>query len=155
MIRAATVYGAYRYGLLRGWAEGRGIALWIMLNPSTADDKVDDPTIRRCIGFSRAWGCAGLVVVNLFALRSTDPKALSAARDPCGPDNDAWIRWWASVCPRFVVAAWGSLGGLRGRDEEVLALFEGVEVSCLGVTKAGNPRHPLYVKGSTPLRPYP
>lgn len=143
--------GTYRYELARRWSHGPAVA-WIMLNPSTADASVDDPTIRRCIQFSRGWGMGGLVVVNLFALRSTDPAALKTAAWPVGPENDDAIHD-AIVRSRAVVAAWGVHGDLRGRADEVREMVAvlGRPLSCLGTTKDGHPRHPLYVKGDTPL----
>lgn len=142
--------GRYRYSLTRQWgADPARRAVWIMLNPSTADATVDDPTVRRCLGFSRAWGCDSLEVVNLFALRATDPRELRTAVDPVGPENDGALR---DAVDRgdLVVAAWGAHGVLHGRAAAVRAVF-GPEVRCLGVTKAGMPRHPLYVRSGTPL----
>src|SRR3954471_10304152 len=100
--------GVYRYTLSRLWDTDpvSPEMVWVMLNPSTADAAVDDPTIRRCIGFARLWGYAGIRVVNLFALRAADPKALLAHQDPVGPDNDHWLR--AVTGERFTMAAWGS-----------------------------------------------
>lgn len=137
--------GVYRYELARRWARGP-VATWIMLNPSTADAVQDDPTIRRCAGFTRSWGLSGIVVVNLFALRSTDPKVLRIARDPVGPDNDDAIHD-ACVRARLVVAAWGTHGDLFRRNERVLELLAmtPARVTCLGHTKDGHPRHPLYL----------
>ncbi len=152
---------AYRYTLHRNWggapADGRLVA-WVMLNPSTADDTEDDPTVRRVIGYSRAWGFAGCVVVNLFALRATDPRALWRQPDPVGGSaNDRAIAVWCSEAHE-VVLAWG--GGHRlvlGRARAVLDILavHGVRgPRCLGVNAAGMPRHPLYLRGSTPLQPY-
>ena len=143
--------GTYRYGLRRVWGpykETGWLCAFVMLNPSTADENVDDPTIRRCIGFAKAWGFSGLHVANLFALRSTDPKALRKHRDPVGPANDSMIRGLASDCDD-VICAWGAHGKLNGRAERVLTLLRGMRVSHLGLTKAGQPRHPLYLPKST------
>lgn len=146
--------GTYRYELGRRWADGP-IVTWVMLNPSTADATQDDRTIGRCIEFSKAWGFGGLVVVNLFAFRATEPAALKAADDPVGPENDAAISSAVEQAP-LVVAAWGVHGGLVGRDRRVTELIEeSGEVVCLGTTKDGYPCHPLYLKGDTERIPWP
>lgn len=141
--------GRYRYWLRRTW--GPDLATFIMLNPSTADAAVDDPTIRRCVGFARAWGLGGIHVVNLYALRSTDPKGLWVDPDPVGPENDdflarAFAQARASRSP--VVGAWGA-NARSERVERVLELARTVDVSiqALAVTGKGQPRHPLYLKG--------
>lgn len=137
--------GRYRYVLTRETGGGRGVVAFIMLNPSTATADVDDPTIRRCRGFARDWGYGSLVVLNLFALRATDPALMKAAADPVGPDNDRHLREVARNA-NAVVAAWGVHGGHRGRDRHVLALLADLDgdLLCLGTTRAGHPRHPLY-----------
>lgn len=137
--------GLYRYSLIRRWSAGPTLR-WVMLNPSTADAHVDDPTIRRCTGFARAWGYGEIVVHNLFALRATDPRALRVHADPVGPDNDLYLRRVGSP-PVPTVCAWGAHGALHGRDRAVLAVLaeSSTQVLCLGTTRAGQPRHPLYV----------
>ena len=145
----------YRYWLDRHWGDAGTHATWIMLNPSTADALEDDPTIRRCISFTKAWGLDGLIVVNLFALRSTDPKTLTSDPDPVGPSTDEFIR--QAVMPwSVVVAAWGAHQMTAPRAAEVLAIIEERQsgIGCLGVTKAGHPRHPLYVRGDAELTEY-
>lgn len=149
---------AYRYTLDRGplgdlfdipgGTEKR--VLFVMLNPSTADERVDDPTIRRCVGFARQWGFRHLRVVNLFAARSTDPDALRDMEDPVGPQNDEVLARELARADR-VVAAWGVHGSLHGRDRVVLELGARGDWWCLGVTKHGYPRHPLYVRADQPL----
>lgn len=149
--------GTYRYDLWRRWSDGPW-ALWIMLNPSTADADMDDPTIRRCRGFSQAWGYGGLAVVNLFAYRATDPAELTKAGDPDGPLNVNTIwRWLKDDRTSAVVAAWGASWEKVGKHRlnvEGLAAHAGHDVFCLGTTKAGHPRHPLYVPASQPLVPF-
>jgi hypothetical protein len=114
-----------------------------MLNPSTADAARDDPTIRSCVHFTRQWGYGGLVVVNLFAWRATDPAELVAASDPVGPANDATIARYAMG--RRIIAAWGSHGELLDRDCAVLEMLgDRRRIACLGLTASGKPRHPLY-----------
>src|SRR4051794_10946119 len=139
--------GKYRYSLTRQWNVDRPSICWIMLNPSTANGFQDDPTIRRCIGFSQSWRAGGIEVVNLFAFRATQPAVLFAARDPIGPRNDGHLVACVKRPEQRVIAAWGCNGDRRGRDREVLALLArlGVRVECLGRTKHGYPRHPLYV----------
>ena len=126
---------------------------WIMLNPSTADAFADDPTIRRCASFARREGCGGIKVVNLFALRATDPRELRRHPDPVGACNDRVIDAHARG---LVVVAWGAGGALGGRDADAARILEaaGVTPVCLGVTAGGQPRHPLYVRGDTPLVPW-
>lgn len=140
--------GTYRYFLLRG---EQNQLPFIMLNPSTADDKLDDPTIRRCISFAKSFGYDGIVVLNLYALRATNPKELWTHDDPVGPDNDLWLTG-NSFHHREVVCAWGA-NAKPDRVKQVADMLTGlgVKLKCLGTTKAGAPRHPLYVKGDTPL----
>jgi hypothetical protein len=140
--------GRYRYRLTRDWDASESRVAFCMLNPSTADAEEDDPTIRRCIGFAQSWGYGGLVVVNLFAYRATNPLALAAVEDPVGPENDAHLSWVAGSAD-LIVAAWGVGGGLRGRDRAVKARWATRIVHHLGLTKAGHPRHPLYLPSAT------
>jgi hypothetical protein len=136
--------GRYRYELRRAWDPLAPTVLWVMLNPSTADDRQDDPTIRRVVGFSRAWGFGTVVVVNLFAYRATDPHALLQADAPVGPANDDTLRLWAPRAAE-VIAAWGLVPKrLRWRIPQARAAL-GRTMTCLGTTKEGDPRHPLYV----------
>lgn len=141
--------GLYRYSLTRVWANGRLVA-WVMLNPSTADAREDDPTIRKVMGFSKAWGYAGCVVVNLFALRSTDPRALQSAADPFGPENHRALDEYTYSGP--TVAAWGDSGGRL--IERAVRRLPRVPMLCLGTTKSGNPRHPCRLAYSTPVSPF-
>ena len=141
--------GLYRYDLLRQWGTDEdGQVCWVMLNPSTADATLDDPTIRRCVGFSMAWGFGSLIVVNLFAWRSTDPKALLSAPDPIGPENDACIER-AVRNADLTVCAWGTKGGLLNRAAKVTQALSGHDLHALDITKDGHPKHPLYVRGDT------
>lgn len=145
----------YRYRLERTWGTSGTHATWIMLNPSTADALADDPTIRRCIAFTKAWGLDGLIVVNLFALRSADPRQIRRHRDPEGPANDRFIA--DALHPwSVVVAAWGADRMADAREQEVLAIVaeKAAGAACLGVTKAGYPRHPLYVRSDAELVSY-
>jgi hypothetical protein len=137
--------GRYRYRLWRRWDRSRPAIAFCMLNPSTADARRNDPTIRRCMGFARDWGYGGIEVVNIFALRATDPRDLRSARDPVGPRNDAFMLRAAGRSP--VVIAWGVHGALRDRGAEALGLLAPrTRLLALGRTRSGAPRHPLYLR---------
>lgn len=150
--------GQYRYLLTRPTEvqqPERDAALFLMLNPSTADATVDDPTIRRCLGFAKAWGCKGLAVANLYALRSTSPKGLWHHDDPIGPENDAWLGRLAAEYGD-VICAWGA-NAKADRVNEVASILvsAGSRLWCLGTTKTGAPRHPLYIRADQPLARWP
>ena len=144
--------GRHRYTLTRilgRGGTGHGL-LFVMLNPSIADSAVDDPTVRRCVGFARSWGYDVLELVNLFAWIATDPKDLMRVSDPVGPDNDLTILA-ATRRADLVVCAWGAHRAARRRSMHVVGTLResGTRLTCLGKTKSGAPRHPLYVPGST------
>lgn len=144
----ALIEGPYRYSLWRLW-DDRPHVVFIMLNPSTADAKANDPTIRRCMGFARIWGYGGICVVNLFALRATDPNVLYSAQDPVGPLNDEQIESSLGGTDT-VIAAWGAHGVFRNRGAAVRARIEKhCALRHLGLTANGSPRHPLYLRGDT------
>lgn len=148
--------GRYRYRLWRVVGPEARRCLFIMLNPSTADALLDDPTIRRCIGFARREGCGRLDVVNLYAFRSTAPSSLRSVDDPIGPDNDQHIRA-ALAEAELVVCAWGAHGQVvHGRRAAVVELIRkaGREPLCLGVTGDHSPSHPLYLRKTAPLLPW-
>lgn len=120
-----------------------------MLNPSTADEYVLDPTVRRCVYFAQRWGYESLIVGNLFALRSTDPAALYGHPDPVGPENDQYLEQMTREAV-FVVAAWGVHGALCRRGGEVARRLATIRpLYCLGRTQDGHPRHPLYMRAET------
>ena len=146
--------GRYRYQLGRHWEIG-ATALWIMLNPSTADATVDDNTIKRCIAFSQREGFGSLLVGNIYAFCSTDPRALSKldAIDAFGPDNDLHLRQMALRASR-VICAWGSHAAPEWLCLQALPRTPG-GMWCLGKTKSGSPKHPLYLPANTPLEPFP
>lgn len=134
----------YRPMLRREWMGTGGIACFIELNPSKADDRRDDPTSRKTIGFAKRWGFRGFVLANLFAMRATDPRELlSVPREVAiGPGNDEIIVELATLADCIVVA-WGDGGELYGRDVEVLRLLQQCwNLHCIGVTKRANPLHP-------------
>ena len=140
----------YRYELWRRWDGSRGVVMIIGLNPSTADEAHDDPTVRRCITYARDWGYGGLCLTNLFALRATHPAALKTATDPIGPENDLHLRTAARLAD-LRVAAWGVNGAHRGRATAVLSSLCGLH--CLRLSRNGHPMHPLYLPRG--LRPEP
>lgn len=137
----------YRYWLWRHIGGDGPPVGFLMLNPSTADAEVDDPTIRRCMGFARDWGASELIVVNLFAYRSTDPKEMKKALSPIGPDNDEAIRTALGHCD-LVVAAWGTNGRFKHRGDNVRRQVRqsGHVLHYLKLTSKGDPSHPLYLK---------
>ena len=131
----------YRYALVRTWDESKPNAMFVGLNPSTADEVNDDPTIRRCINFAKSWGYGGLYMLNLFAYRATDPSDMFAALDPIGPQNDTWLEDFAKKSD-IVVAAWGNNGVYLNRSKVVSSRIK--SFSCLKINKTGEPAHPLY-----------
>lgn len=140
--------GRYRYSLWREWDWQTPKVGFVMLNPSRADSLVDDPTIRRCIGFAHTWGFGGLEVVNLFAYRTTNPVELGRVADPVGGENNFYL---ISLQKRVeqIVLAWGNGGSLQGRDRTALTLLSEQSLYCLGLTQTGQPRHPLYLRRDT------
>lgn len=145
--------GQYRYRLTRephDMYTTRGPALIIMLNPSIADAEKNDPTIRRCQGFAKAWDCAGIVVGNMYGLRATNPSDLWAHADPVGPENDMYLAQMIRA-HETIVCAWGA-NAKPDRVTQVRKMFNRLSrPMCLGITKSGAPRHPLYVRGDQPL----
>jgi hypothetical protein len=148
----------YRYVLWRCWAavERPRYLMVIGLNPSTADETQDDPTIRRCVGFAKDWGFDALCMTNLFAFRATDPAVMKAEPEPEGPDNGEWLAKLGKGAG-LVLAAWGVHGAHRRKDEIAEALFwsMGVPLHALGTTKDGHPRHPLYMPKAAQPTPHP
>lgn len=146
--------GLYRYVLTRSCptlyaARGGHVALWLMLNPSTADAATDDATIRRCLGYSRAWHCDALTVVNLYAYRATDPRVLRglAPMAAIGPDNDYHIEAALAAHPTIALCAWGA----HADETRARAVYEMIVAAscvplCLGTTAGGQPLHPLRLR---------
>ena len=152
MIRTASLSRdrRHRYRLTRRWTDGQSIA-WIMLNPSSADALHDDPTLRRCIAFSHAWGYAALTVVNLYTLRTAHPAELARATNPNRTRSNTHLR--AAIRESdATIAAWGNLPASLAHAT-LRANFVGTllpaNALCLGLTQRGHPRHPLYVPGHT------
>lgn len=138
--------GKYRYVLRRKFLFGSKTLAFIMLNPSTATHEKSDPTVTRCEGYARKWGFGELVVLNLFAYRSTDPKALKTAEDPVGPENNDYIKA-ECVQAALTICGWGVHGQLFDRGKEVLEMVRPFQPHYLQLTKDGIPGHPLYLKG--------
>ena len=144
----------YRYMLSREWPEGgpRGACLFIGLNPSTADEVKNDPTITRCINFAREWGYSSMLFGNLFGIRSTDPKVLyDPLEDSNGPENNEWLLRMVRQADR-VVLCWGNHGACKNRGEVVVTMlsFPADErcrkiLCCFGLNQNGQPKHPLYL----------
>lgn len=147
---------AYRYLLTRTWDAGGPRALFVMLNPSTATEFQNDPTVERCERRARALGFGAFRVCNIFAFRATDPKVMRAAADPVGPGNDEAIAHSAPWADR-IVCAWGSHGAHldRGRAVERLLRGTGQPLHHLGLTRDGQPRHPLYIGYGQQPEPWP
>lgn len=135
----------YRYVLTRKINQKPPI-LFIMLNPSTADEFQDDPTIRRIIGFTKSWGYGVSIVMNIFAYRSSDPSELRKAIDPIGRLNDYYLDLVSNHVDKIIVA-WGVNGNYLKRAKKVIdRLPLRNKVFCLEMTKGGYPKHPLYVR---------
>ena len=158
-VRSAALFsdcGRYRFRLSQSWGPGAPL-LWVMLNPSTATESRSDPTVARCARRARAMGHGGIMVCNLFAWRSTDPAGLAGAADPVGPGNDAVILE-AAAGAGLILCAWGAHGGRDGRGAAVAGLLRaaGHRLHVLGLTRGGQPRHPLYTPyaaGAVPWLP--
>jgi hypothetical protein len=136
----------YRYRLWRNWDPAAGVVAWIGLNPSTADEVKNDPTVERCQRRTDAMGHGGMVMLNLFGFRATDPIVMKLEADPIGPGNDAAI---LEVCQSasLVVCCWGNHGSHLERSAAVLAMLRAqkVPLHCLALNGSGEPKHPLYV----------
>ncbi|MBF2073656.1 MAG: DUF1643 domain-containing protein [Synechococcales cyanobacterium C42_A2020_086] len=147
--------GNYRYSLWRSWNQQAARVVFVMLNPSTADATANDATIRRCLGFAHLWGYGSLEVVNLFAFRSSDPQTLRQVADPIGQECDRYILAAVRRAERVIVA-WGNGGSWQRRDQTVLALLQhDTSLYCLGQNQSGQPSHPLYLKRTVQVAPYP
>ncbi|WP_425071851.1 DUF1643 domain-containing protein [Sagittula sp. S175] len=142
----------YRYGLRRVWGAAPEV-LYVMLNPSTATELANDPTIERCQRRAVGLGFGGMRIANLFAWRATRPEDLRRAEDPEGPENAALLARWCGEA-EVVLAAWGVHGALNGQGARVARGMRG-DVRHLGLTKAGHPRHPLYVSYAVQPEPWP
>tara|TARA_B100000941_G_scaffold154426_1_gene109490 strand:+ start:17049 stop:17528 length:480 start_codon:yes stop_codon:yes gene_type:complete len=142
----------YRYALWRTWDQSLEKLLFIGLNPSTADEVKDDPTMRRCIRFSKDFGFGGFIMANIFAFRSTDPKKLKKIKNPIGNKNDFWIKKLNKEAG-MTIAAWGTHGDYLNRGKEVSRMLK--NLYCLRKTKNGFPSHPLYLPANLKPIKYP
>jgi len=139
----------YRYALWRTWDSEIPYAMFVGLNPSTADETEDDPTIRRCLNYARDWGYGGLCMVNLFGFRATQPNDMKDASDPIGPDNDTYLITLAKDAG-VIIAAWGNHGSYLNRSSEIIKVIPNIK--CLRQNASGEPAHPLYQrKAATPI----
>ncbi|WP_439882182.1 DUF1643 domain-containing protein [Pontibacter sp. MBLB2868] len=138
----------YRYVLWRIWDSELKHVTFIGLNPSYADGRTDDPTIKKLIKLTKSWGYGGFYIVNLFALRATDPNTLYHSPNPTGNDNDEYIKKYSETATKIILM-WGNHGVLKNRDKEVLGLIH--SPYCIGYNKNGTPKHPLYLKSNSPL----
>lgn len=147
--------GKYRYSLKRRWHAAQPSVNFVMLNPSTADATIDDPTVRKCIVYAKAWGYGGIVVTNLFALRATDPRELKRTPFPVGERNNDHL-YTEALNAGLVVCAWGNHGDYQFRCDDVGTMLHrhGVVPHALRVTKKGQPEHPLYLPGDLKPQPY-
>lgn len=141
----------YRYSLWRTWIKSKPYALFVCLNPSTADENYDDNTVTRGIRYADSWGYGGFCMANIFAFRATDPKDMKAAEDPIGPENDRYLTI-LSLEAGVTVGGWGNHGSHLDRDKEVLLLLK--DPHCLSITAKGKPQHPLYLKKDLKPRGY-
>lgn len=148
---------AYRYLLTRVWNPAGPKALFVMLNPSTATEFQNDPTVERCERRARALGFGAFRVTNIFAFRATDPRVMRAVGDPVGPANDAAIRASAMDWADRIICAWGTHGAHLGRGAQVEALLRGTgqALFTLGLSKDGHPKHPLYIGYDRQPEPWP
>ncbi len=133
----------HRYVLIREWDLSKPSLMIISLNPSTADEKKNDPTVRRCIGFAKKWGFGKLLMTNIFAFRATIPKDLFNSKNPIGDKNNYWLKKLSKTTDK-VVLAYGNHGRFKNRHEEILKMIN--NLYCIKKSKTGMPMHPLYLK---------
>jgi hypothetical protein len=143
----------FRYSLWRCWQSQAPRVSFIMLNPSTADEQKNDPTITRCINFAKKWGFGSIEVVNLFAYRATNPEELWRVKDPVGPRNDEYILE-ALKRSQVAILAWGTRGTFLNRNKHVLDLISSFDLYALELSKDGHPKHPLYIRADKAPFPY-
>ncbi|MBC8277113.1 MAG: DUF1643 domain-containing protein [FCB group bacterium] len=140
----------YRYALWRIWDDRAPKVMFIGLNPSTADEKTDDGTIRQCIGFAKRWGFGGVYMLNIFAFKATHPENLKKSADPIGDENDMYLTRYAEKSS-LIIGAWGNHGVYLNRGAAVIEMFPAMQ--CLKMTKMNQPSHPLYLRADTDHQP--
>jgi hypothetical protein len=146
--RRWNITGGITVGIPADVSELNRMVAFIGLNPSTADENKNDPTVTRCINFAKAWGYDGMIMLNLFAWRDTDPKKMKRALLPVGSRNDGVIQYLVQRVGK-TIACWGNHGGYRNRSCFVADLARSIPIDHLGLTKSGEPKHPLYIPAST------
>jgi len=147
----------WRYHLQHIWDKSEPNLIWMMLNPSTADEVKNDPTVERCEQRARMWGFGGVEVYNIFSYRATDPSNMKAQADPIGPDNDDWMIKFAKKSHQTTaIIGWGEHGKHIGRGEEVLGIIarHKGQVHALKVNASGHPKHPLYIGYKQKAEPF-
>lgn len=143
----------YRYALRIVWNPALPVAAFIGLNPSTADEWQDDPTVRRCRNFADSWNCGGLLMLNIFAFRATDPDDMMKVEEPVGPRNSpAYLIEQLESCSGPHIAAWGKHGKHLGRGQDIKRNVP--RLDCLALNKDGSPKHPLYIAGDQKPLPF-
>ncbi len=135
----------YRYTLWRIWNLNKPKVMFIGLNPSTADEINNDPTVTRCINYSKLWGYGGMYMMNIFAFRTTYPSELKKSTNPIGIDNDYWIKKVSKSVDKCI-GAWGNDGDFLDRSKEIIKLIP--QLYCLKINNSGEPSHPLYLKST-------
>ncbi len=141
----------YRYVLVRQWTDDLPRNAFCGLNPSTADERKNDPTVARCVAYARRWGYGGLIMLNLFSFRATLPRNLKVQHDPVGTQTDRFLKLYSDAAA-LTVACWGIHGAFQDRAALALPLFRRLHV--LGLTRAGQPRHPLYLRSDLTAQPW-
>jgi len=140
----------YRFILTRKWNKANKVVVFIGLNPSKATEMISDPTVRRCVNYAKQWGYDEMIMLNIFALRSTNPKQLYKSKDPIGDMNDFCIREDIEMAD-LIVASWGNHGEHLGRGMEVYKIIKEMNVKCFGINQSGQPVHPLYQRNDAEL----
>lgn len=144
----------YRYVLTRQWGNNKNFVNFVLLNPSTADENLDDPTIKACIRFANNWGYDGIWVTNLFAFRATKPHDLIQCSSPVGNQNNKYLEKYSKKS-KMVIIAWGNHGNFLNRDKEVIKILSKIKnLYCIDITTKGNPKHLLYINRNTKYKKY-
>jgi len=135
----------HRYSLWRIWDPIKPCCTFIGLNPSIADEDINDHTVTRCANYAKDWGYGGMYMLNLFSFRATYPAVMKCCRDHSHSSNNLHILRIVFKCSK-IICAWGNHGSFENRDQEILRLLRGYDLYCLDISKTGQPKHPLYLK---------